>query len=81
MCVMLDPTAMTPCTPRFIIPGVMKKAPPLPMNPLSVPPMNPSITTCRQSEVLSVMNRSPISISPIGYSTFSIFRNKRVAVL
>ena len=32
--VMLLATAMTPWTPRFIMPGVMKKAPPLPMNPL-----------------------------------------------
>ena len=42
---MLLPTAITPGTPRFIIPGVMKKAPPLPMNPLRMPPTNPNSTT------------------------------------
>jgi hypothetical protein len=42
---MLLATATTPFTPKFIIPGVMKKAPPLPMKPLRVPPMNPNRTT------------------------------------
>ena len=45
LCVMLLPTETTPETPRFIIPGVMKKAPPLPMKPESTPPMKPSSTT------------------------------------
>jgi hypothetical protein len=44
---MLLATATTPSTPMFIMPGVMKKAPPLPMKPLSVPPMKPSKITCK----------------------------------
>ncbi len=44
--VMLLPTAITPGTPRFIMPGVIKNAPPLPMKPLSTPPMKPRRTTC-----------------------------------
>ena len=43
--VILLPTATTPGTPRFIMPGVMKNAPPLPMNPDRMPPMRPRITT------------------------------------
>ena len=43
--VMLLATATTPLTPTFIMPGVMKKAPPLPMKPLNTPPMNPKTIT------------------------------------
>ena len=43
--VMLLPTATMPGTPRFIIPGVMKKAPPLPMNPERMPPTRPRTIT------------------------------------
>jgi len=56
LCVMLLATATTPLTPRFIIPGVMKKAPPLPMNPLSVPPMKPNRTTCAAAQKSREMN-------------------------
>src|SRR3990172_7053883 len=55
---MLLPTATTPETPRFIMPGVMKKAPPLPMKPESTPPMKPSSTTTIAVEGESWMNRS-----------------------
>jgi hypothetical protein len=50
LCVMLLATATTPGTPRFIIPGVMKKAPPLPMNPERMPPTNPRTTTCAAAQ-------------------------------
>src|SRR4030065_248973 len=73
--VILLPTATTPCIPRFIIPGVIKKAPPLPIKPLSTPPMNPIITICSAAE-----NDISINICPRGpciASLLSSFRHRR----
>jgi hypothetical protein len=64
--VMLLPTATTPGTPRFIMPGVMKKAPPLPMKPLRVPPMNPKMITCTaaaRSSSVKCPKRAPLMTS------------------
>jgi hypothetical protein len=44
------------------MPGVMKKAPPLPIKPLSTPPMNPKRETCIAVEKFNETNILPKTV-------------------
>ena len=56
-------------TPKLIIAGVRTKAPPEPMNPLTIPPTTPtakSVTTVTASSSVKLARRSAFSMLPPG---------------
>ena len=53
---MLLATATVPGTPRLIMPGVSTKAPPEPMNPLTSPPMKPTMNRKQMPDAVRSMN-------------------------
>ena len=60
-----EATATTPGTPRLIMPGVSTNAPPLPMKPLTSPPMKPTMSRKATPAGSRVMNCSGLIPGPL----------------